>query len=93
MKVAVDKFGRILIPKVVRDQLGIDAGTEVELRVEDGNLHARVIRDEGRLVREGNMVYIVSEGSTNVDVVELIRQDREARMRRIAGLDDDCDDE
>lgn len=37
----LDKFGRILIPKEVRDQLGIKEGTTLEIIVKGGELIIR----------------------------------------------------
>jgi transcriptional pleiotropic regulator of transition state genes len=37
-KFKMDKFGRILIPKQIRDRLGIVEGTEVEIEVKGGKI-------------------------------------------------------
>ncbi len=42
MKVTIDSAGRLVVPKVVRDELGFAAGTELELSVVDGALEVRV---------------------------------------------------
>ncbi len=37
-KVKIDKFGRILIPKEIRNDLGIKEGVELEIKVKDGKI-------------------------------------------------------
>ena len=61
MKATVDAVGRIVIPKRIRDRLGIEAGVELEvvetetgIRVEVPTVAPRVVRSGGRrVVRTG----------------------------------------
>ena len=41
-KVKIDKFGRILIPKEIRNSLGIKEGTELEIEVKDEKILIRL---------------------------------------------------
>lgn len=83
---AVDKFGRILIPKKLRDALGLHAGTEVSIETHENVIQLVPVVSEGQLVREGRHAYIVNSGSTDIDIPQLIEDMREGRMRQIAGL-------
>ena len=38
MKTTIDKAGRIVIPKPMRDELGLQGGTEVEVELVDGHI-------------------------------------------------------
>jgi AbrB family looped-hinge helix DNA binding protein len=38
MKVPIDKAGRVVIPAQLRERLGLEAGTELELTVDDLSL-------------------------------------------------------
>jgi AbrB family looped-hinge helix DNA binding protein len=38
MRATIDKAGRIVVPKQLRDELGFDPGRELELRARDGRL-------------------------------------------------------
>ncbi|MDH4345617.1 MAG: AbrB/MazE/SpoVT family DNA-binding domain-containing protein [Thermoleophilia bacterium] len=38
MKTTIDKAGRIVIPKPMRDELGLRGGTEVEVELVDGHI-------------------------------------------------------
>ena len=46
MKVKVDKYGRIVIPKEVRERLGIEENSELTLTVRDDEIVIRVQRDD-----------------------------------------------
>lgn len=42
MRTTIDRAGRLVVPKGLRDELGLVAGTELELDVVDGRLHVTV---------------------------------------------------
>ena len=43
MHVTLDKYGRIVVPKPVRDQLGMGEGTDLKVEVEEGRLVLRPV--------------------------------------------------
>jgi AbrB family looped-hinge helix DNA binding protein len=93
MEVKLDDYGRIVIPKEVRDKLGIESGTSLEIRVEregeiEGAITLRPKGQEPALQRKGDL--LVHSGSLTeeeFDVVEQIRSGRRERARKQAGLD------
>ena len=92
MTVTIDKFGRILIPKALRDRLGLAPGTALALGVRDGEggaptLELRPDLEGAGLVREGTL--LVHRGRLDVpgtDIAEFVRAEREARIARLAGF-------
>jgi AbrB family looped-hinge helix DNA binding protein len=42
MRITIDAAGRLVVPKQVRDQLGLAPGTELELSAVDGRLEITV---------------------------------------------------
>lgn len=38
MRTTIDKAGRVVVPKALRDELGLRAGQELEVRAVDGRL-------------------------------------------------------
>ena len=38
MTTTIDNAGRVVIPKSLRDQMGLVPGTEIEIRMRDGHL-------------------------------------------------------
>lgn len=86
--ISMDKAGRIVIPKEVRERLGADETTRFNLDIildrieltpkEDATkLKAQLIRKNGRLV-------VVGAGKPHMSVVEALRQDREERIDFLA---------
>lgn len=53
MRVVIDGAGRLVVPKSLRDQLGLRAGTALEIRVRDGRLELEPAATPMRLVRRG----------------------------------------
>jgi bifunctional DNA-binding transcriptional regulator/antitoxin component of YhaV-PrlF toxin-antitoxin module len=51
MRVPLDRFGRLTVPKALRDELGFAPGVELELAAVDGRLEvaipSRVVVEEG----------------------------------------------
>ncbi|MCL2317352.1 MAG: AbrB/MazE/SpoVT family DNA-binding domain-containing protein [Actinomycetia bacterium] len=63
MKAVIDSGGRILIPKALRDSLGLLPGSEVDisaygpgLQVTPGGRTARLVEKDGYLVATGDTV-------------------------------------
>jgi AbrB family looped-hinge helix DNA binding protein len=53
MKVTIDQAGRLVVPKALRDELGLEGGTELEIRVREGRLELEPTATPMRLVRRG----------------------------------------
>jgi len=92
MDVQIDDYGRIVIPKDVRAQLGIDSGSTLKVRVEEDPEGASITltpkRPEPALQRKGEL--LVHSGTLTedgFDVAEQIRSHRRARARKHAGLE------
>ena len=91
-RVSVDAGGRILLPKKIRQRLGLAAGDELEVEFpvtgltdagEDAVL-LRAVRPEVPLRREGKFwVYRGGDAPAPVDVAGMIAAEREARSEAI----------
>ncbi|MEW6152798.1 MAG: AbrB/MazE/SpoVT family DNA-binding domain-containing protein [Actinomycetota bacterium] len=59
MMVSIDRAGRVVIPKSVRDRLALDAGTELELQVEGETIRIERRSGGGRALEwvEGRPVF------------------------------------
>ncbi|MGI9052160.1 MAG: AbrB/MazE/SpoVT family DNA-binding domain-containing protein [Ilumatobacteraceae bacterium] len=53
MRSTIDSAGRVVVPKPLRDQLRLEAGTALDIRVRDGVLEIEPAVVPMRLVRRG----------------------------------------
>lgn len=85
--ITIDRAGRIVVPKVFREQIGLDAGTEVEVRCRDGIVELAPAPREVRVVKKGRVAVAEavepSEPLTEDDVRRTQRQTR-ARDREVS---------
>ena len=61
MKVTIDAAGRLVVPKAFRDQLGLEEGVELEIRVREGRLELEPSPTPMRLVRRGKRLVATSD--------------------------------
>ncbi len=81
MKTAIDGAGRLVVPKRVRDELGLVAGTELEIRVVDRRIEIEVAPTAMRLEASGRGVVAVADRPMPVLTAEMVRDTLE-RVRR-----------
>lgn len=73
MRATIDKAGRLVIPKPLRDELGLRPG-EVELTVDGAALRIEPLLAEG-LEREGDWLIIPAAGQPmTVDDIDVLRR-------------------
>lgn len=77
MSITIDGAGRLVIPKAIREELNLVAGSELQISAEAGGILLKVADSEPRLVpRQGLLVHHGSQKS-DLDVAEFIRTGRE----------------
>lgn len=81
-QVSIDRFGRVLIPKKLRDKLGLNAGQTLVLSEQDGHLVLEPQQEQLQLKREeGLLVFEGGSFDPDVDIVALIKDQREERLQ------------
>ena len=53
MKSTIDRAGRIVVPRKLREELGLVGGTQLEIRVREGRLEIEAAATPMTLVRRG----------------------------------------
>jgi len=81
MRVAIDAVGRIVIPKQMRDELGIDGPTELELTERNGALELTVPYIKAHLEERDGFTVIVPDEPVAPMTNEMVREAIE-RSRR-----------
>lgn len=99
MKATIDRGGRVVIPKPLRDKAGLEAGTEVDIRFTEGIVEIIPSPAGGGIVPEdGLWVWEPSPGTPPVApgeirrAIEEIREERQNRIiRGMQGFDEGRD--
>ena len=83
MTITIDRAGRIVVPKSLRERFNLVAGTELEIEASGEYLRLRKAGAEPALTRKKGILVHHGDGRENVDVAAFIRAERESRSRRI----------
>lgn len=81
MKTTIDAAGRIVVPKSLRQALGLKAGQSVEIRAGDGRLEIEIAPTPMRLKKRGKGVVAVPDARLPALTAEQVRDTLE-RVRR-----------
>lgn len=81
MKVALDRAGRLVVPKSLRQALGLRPGQALEIRAGDGRLEIEIAPTPMRLKKRGRGVVAVPDAALPVLTADQVRDTLE-RVRR-----------
>jgi AbrB family looped-hinge helix DNA binding protein len=82
MKTTIDKFGRLVVPKNIRDRLGLKTGVEVEIEEQDSEIVIRQVEHRTPLrVEDGVLIFA---GTATGDIADIVRRHREERLSKVA---------
>ena len=83
MEITIDKFGRVLIPKKLRDQLALEEGASLSAEVDNGVI---ILKPEQTsvLVNKGGVLVFCGEPETALK--DAVKNDRFRRTRKAGKL-------
>jgi len=81
MKSAIDRSGRLVIPKSLRDELGFLPGADLVLEARDGRLEIEAVPTEMRLKGSGREAVAVAETDLPPLTAEQVRATLEQTRR------------
>ena len=82
MKTILDRFGRVVVPKEIRDRLGLKPGTEIEIDEHGNEVLLKPVEHESPLQLEDGV--LVFTGTATADLTEAIRRHRQERLLKVA---------
>jgi len=86
MQLTVDKAGRIVLPKPLRDELNLSPGDSLEVQAAEEQIILRPVRTTSPLEKErGVWVFRTGEELRASSVEETLRQLRQERERNALG--------
>ncbi len=83
--VEIDKAGRIVVPKKVRDALRVRAGDRFFVEEMDDGIFLQPAFEEAHLVAKDGLWVMAGGTPSSRSAVDLVAEDRDKRMRYIAG--------
>ncbi|MCY7298886.1 MAG: AbrB/MazE/SpoVT family DNA-binding domain-containing protein [Ilumatobacteraceae bacterium] len=73
MEATIDQVGRVVVPKAQRDQLGLVAGSTVDISLYGDGLHLAPSGRTARLERrDGRLVAVSDTAVSDQDVLDLV---------------------
>jgi AbrB family looped-hinge helix DNA binding protein len=82
MKTTLDRFGRLLVPKDIRDRLGLLPGVELEIDEKENEVVLKLVDHEPSLtLKEGVLVF---SGIATGDLRGAVRAHRDERLRTVS---------
>ena len=84
MELSIDKFGRVVLPKKLRERLGVRSGLTVEVLDAAGGVILKPVRHAPTLIRKQGILIHQGQPSRSVAWPTLVEDEREERIRKIA---------
>lgn len=82
MKTSLDRFGRLVVPKEIRDKFGWRAGAEIEIEECEDEVVLKPAGKETPLrIEDGVLVFT---GAATGDLVDAVRAHRGERLSRVS---------
>lgn len=91
MKTTIDRAGRLVLPKKIREAAGIRPGSELTIRVADGRIEIEPAPLEVRLVKRGSLTVAVPRKRVPPLTTEEVGQTLDRLRRRGGGEADESE--
>ncbi len=85
MTLTMDKAGRIILPKPLRDRLGLRAGSNLDVVETPEGIRLKPVEAEPLMVKEGETWVFTGKLPPGYDILRAVDDDREARIRELGG--------
>jgi AbrB family looped-hinge helix DNA binding protein len=85
MTLKIDKAGRVVLPKPMRDRLGLRAGSDLEIEETAEGIVLKPAARPPSLIKKGSFLVHTGEVPHGYDILKAIEDDREEQMRKAWG--------
>ena len=85
MTLKIDKAGRVILPKLIRERLGLRAGADLEIEETPEGVMLRPADTPPSLVRKGSFLVYDGEIPQGYDILKALDDDRAEQMRKAWG--------
>jgi AbrB family looped-hinge helix DNA binding protein len=80
MLTTIDKAGRVVIPAALRERLGLTAGTQLKVSLDDGRVRLERVASAPRLIKVGRRLVARPTAAPaermDIDVASLVEEER-----------------
>ena len=83
MRLMLDRFGRIVIPKSIRDEFQLRPGDELEIEKDVQGIVIRPVENSDALKEEDGL--LIFTGEPLVDLKNCVAESRKGRLRKVGG--------
>jgi AbrB family looped-hinge helix DNA binding protein len=83
-KITIDRSGRVVLPKRVREKMRLTPGSTLELESEGEHITLRPVRPQAALRKELG-IWVFQGPSRDDSIADLLEDSREKRMRELKG--------
>ena len=81
IQIPIDRFGRVVLPKPIRDRLGIKAGTEFEVEETENAILLKPVYKKAKIVNKGG-VWVISTGGPPLTQEQVNKAAEKGRRER-----------
>lgn len=85
MQTTIDGAGRVIVPKKIREALQLEAGSEIDVRVENGVIQMEPIAAPVKLKKRGRLLVATRPGRTEALTQAMVEATRESIQGERAG--------
>jgi AbrB family looped-hinge helix DNA binding protein len=82
MQLTLDRFGRMVLPKSLRDDLGLSQGDQLDVDERDGCVWLRPVRTQDPVTRKTGL--LVYTGEATGDLLSSLDDHRRQRIKRVS---------
>ena len=84
MRTMVDRFGRVVVPKAMRERFGLGAGAAVDIEEAGDHVAIRPVDGRAPLASKGGVLLCTGEATGDLEAA--VHAARTARGKRAAGM-------